>query len=228
MTQLVLWDIDGTLVHAGNVAGDVFDQTIERLTGMRPPERVRMSGKTDPQITREYLEMMDVDDVERSLKQILTALPSDLEGQQGLIREQGRVLPGVLDALDALDALEEVEQTLLTGNLEANARIKLRAFDLERRFDFAIGAYGSDHHDRRRLVPIALERVLRIRHRVIAPEQVLVVGDSANDLACARAGGARCLLVATGRSSFDELSQLEPDYVMTDLKDTQAFLGALN
>lgn len=228
MTQLVLWDIDGTLVHAGDVAGKIFDQTIERITGVRPTGRVRMSGKTDPQITREYLEMMGIENIETSLREILEALPGDLAGQQSLIRERGRVLPGIPAALDAVDALGGVEQTLLTGNLEENARIKLRAFDLDHRFDFAVGAFGSDHHDRTKLVPVALERFLRLRQREIPPNEVLVIGDSPNDLACARAGGTRCLLIATGRSTFDELTQLEPDFVMVDLQDTKAFLEALS
>ena len=227
MTQLVLWDIDGTLVHAGNVAGEVFNQTIERITGLRPTGRVYMSGKTDPQITREYLEMMDIENIEFSLQEILQALPDDLEQQKSLIREQGRVLPGIHEALDAVDALGGVEQTLLTGNLEKNARIKLKAFDLDHRFDFAVGAFGSDHHDRKELVPVALERFRRLRQREIPPNEVLIIGDSPNDLACARAGGTRCLLVATGRSTFDELSQLESDFVMVDLQDTKAFLEAL-
>jgi len=228
MTQLVLWDIDGTLVHAGDVAGGVFDQTIERITGVRPTGRVQMSGKTDPQITREYLEMMGVENIESTLQEILRALPEDLERQQDLIRERGRVLPGIHDALDAVDALGGVEQTLLTGNLERNARIKLKAFDLDHRFDFAVGAYGSDHHDRRELVPVALERYRRLRHKVVPPLEVLVIGDSPNDFACARAGGARCLLVATGRSTFDELRGLEPDFVMVNLQDTVAFVEALS
>ena len=227
MTELVLWDIDGTLVHAGDIAGEVFDHAIEKVTGVRPEDRVRMSGKTDPQITMEYLEMIGIEQMREILDEVLGELEIALASRQGLIREQGRVLPGVIDALDAIDLLDGVEQTLLTGNLEANARVKLQAFDLDHRFDFAIGAYGSDHHDRRQLVPIALDRSRRLHNRVIDPSSVLVIGDSANDLACARAGGARCLLVATGRSGMDELEALEPEYLLEDLSDTDALLAAI-
>ena len=44
-----------------------------------------------------------------------------------------------------------------------------------------------------------------------------MVGDAPNDLACARAGGVRCLLVATGRPTYDELEALHPDALRHDL-----------
>lgn len=228
MTQLVLWDIDGTLVHAGAVAGDIFEQAIERVTGVRPHERVHMSGKTDPQITMEYLEMIGMSDTDRALYEVLTLLTVDLAAQRSVMLEQGRVLPGVFQALGAINNLNSVEQTLLTGNLQANARTKLEVFELDHWFDFDIGAFGSDHHDRNELVPIALDRVRRLRKREIHPRDVLVIGDSPNDLRCARAGGARCLLVATGRSSYEELEPLQPDHLLHDLSDTDEVLAAIS
>ena len=69
--RLLLFDIDGTLVRAGPVGGAVFDRALEAVLGEVPSERVRMSGKTDPQIVREYLALMESDDP--------THLPSILE-----------------------------------------------------------------------------------------------------------------------------------------------------
>ena len=131
------------------------------------------------------------------------------------------------EVLARLDATEDVHQTLLTGNTAANAAVKVTAFGLEEWLDLEIGAYGSDHADRRELVPIALERARRRRGLDVDAAHTWVVGDTANDLACARAGGARCLLVATGRSSFDELEALEPDAVLADLSDVDAAVRIL-
>jgi phosphoglycolate phosphatase-like HAD superfamily hydrolase len=77
------------------------------------------------------------------------------------------------------------------------------------------------------LVPIALERARRLRGLDVDAADTWVVGDTANDLACARAGGARCLLVATGRSSVEELAALEPDAVLADLSDVDAAVRIL-
>jgi phosphoglycolate phosphatase len=54
-----------------------------------------------------------------------------------------------------------------------------------------------------------------------------VIGDTARDLACARAGGARCLLVATGRVDYEELASLGADGVLADLSDVEAVIGVL-
>jgi phosphoglycolate phosphatase-like HAD superfamily hydrolase len=54
-----------------------------------------------------------------------------------------------------------------------------------------------------------------------------VVGDTPRDLACARAGGVRCLLVATGGASREELAACAPDALLDDLTDTAAVVELL-
>ena len=226
--RLVLWDIDGTLVRAGPVAREVFARAVEHATGRHPGEHgVVMGGKTDPQIAREILASMAIagEAADGHLPAILTRLEEELAAAADLIREHGIVLPGVPEVLQRLDAEPGVLQTVLTGNTAANAALKLAAFGLERWLDVAMGAFGSDHHDRRNLVPVAVDRV-RSRTGVV-PDPVWVVGDTANDLACARAAGARCLLVATGRVPVEELEALDADAVVPDLADVDGVLGIL-
>jgi phosphoglycolate phosphatase-like HAD superfamily hydrolase len=76
-------------------------------------------------------------------------------------------------------------------------------------------------------VPIARERTARLRGDTYADDEVWVVGDTANDLACARAGGARCLLVATGRYLRPDLEVLGADAVLADLSATEAVIDLL-
>ena len=133
------------------------------------------------------------------------------------LRADGHVLPGVVELLARLDATEGVRQTLVTGNLVGNAAVKVAAFDLTHFFDAEIGAYGTDHADRLELVPIALERAARLRGETYGPDEVWVIGDTANDLACARAGGVRCLLV--GSLYGDDHCRDEADAHLVDLSD---------
>jgi phosphoglycolate phosphatase len=223
--RLVLWDIDGTLIRAGETGAVVFDRALERALGIAPASRVSMSGKTDPQIVREYLAIMEIDEAEHHVSLILDHLEAELAAAAGTLAAAGRVLPGVPEILQRLDDRSGVLPTVLTGNIAPNAVVKLAAFGLERWLDLEVGAYGSDDADRRALVPIALRRAEQLRGFVA--DQVWVIGDTANDLACARAGGARCLLVGTGRSSMVDLGRLGPDAVVADLSDVEGVVELL-
>lgn len=228
--RLVLWDVDGTLVRAGGVASEVFSLAVEHAVGRHPGEHgVAMSGKTDPQIALEILAGMGLEagQDERHLPVVVERLESELAAAVELIRRKGRVLPGVCELLAALHDDPEVAQSVLTGNTAGNAATKLAAFDLDRWLDLEIAAYGSDDRDRRALVPIALRRAEELRGWTLAPHDVWVVGDTPNDLRCARAAGARCLLVGTGNVAVDELAALDADQVLDDLSDVDAVLELL-
>jgi phosphoglycolate phosphatase-like HAD superfamily hydrolase len=231
MARLVLWDVDGTLIHSSGIGSDVFDRAFEQVLGLAPTarinERVRLSGKTDPQIALEYLELMEIDDADVHLPLVLKVLEAELAAAAELLATNGSACPGVPELLSRLAATEGVHQTLLTGNLAANALVKVAAFGLDRWVDLEIGAYGSDHADRRELVPIARERAARLRGVHVEPHDIWVVGDTERDLGCARVAGARCLLVATGGTGRDELASLQPDAVMDDLSDVDAAFALL-
>ncbi|MBW3575836.1 MAG: HAD hydrolase-like protein, partial [Actinobacteria bacterium] len=108
-----------------------------------------------------------------------------------------------------------------------NAATKLAALGLDRWLDLESGAYGSDDPDRPALVPVALRRAAERRGWTLSPEDVWVVGDTPRDLECARAGGARCALVATGHTTQDDLYGLGADAVFDDLSDVEAVVKLL-
>jgi phosphoglycolate phosphatase len=223
--RLVLWDVDGTLLRTNGVAQRAFDVAAEHVLGRHPGDHaVKMSGKTDPLIALEILVFAGLaeEEARRVLPDVVGRLEAELAGARELVRDQGHVLPGVEAVLTGLHDDPAVILSVLTGNTAANAAVKLQAFGLDRWLDVDVGAFGSDDHDREQLVPVALERLRRLRGRDLDPGQVWVVGDTPRDLACARAGGARCLLVATGRFELAELQGLGADEVLTDLSDTAA------
>jgi phosphoglycolate phosphatase-like HAD superfamily hydrolase len=228
--RLVLWDIDGTLLHGGPAAREIFAAAVASVTGRESGDGgVRMSGKTDPLIALEIMGRLGITEPEaRSfLPKVLLALEEGLESAAGRIRAEGRPHAGVANVLGAVAADSSFLQSVLTGNLKANARIKLAAFGLERYIDLDVGAYGSDDEERKRLIPIALRRVEEQRGWSPDPSQVWVVGDTPRDLDAAGAAGARCLLVATGGYGLEELSALGADAVLPSLEDTGGVLEVL-
>ena len=235
MNRLVLWDVDGTLVRCGDVGRRAIERAARRALDHRVDwtddsvPQVRMGGGTDPGILLELLAHGGVEgaESEKLLDLALRHLEDEVAAAAHTIELEGTVLPGAAEVLTRLGAEPGVVQSVLTGNIRPGAAVKLGAFGLDRRLDLEIGAYGSDDADRNRLVPLALERA-SAKHGVrFDPDDVWVVGDTPKDLACARAGGVHCLLVATGGHRLDELEDLGADAVLPDLADVDRVVALL-
>jgi phosphoglycolate phosphatase len=216
---LVLWDIDGTLVDSAGHGRHAFEEAFEAVVG-GVPEWVDYAGRTDHQIALSMLSGSS-----EHLPALLEQLAARLEPRKELIAAEGRVYPGVRETLAALHEADGVVNSLLTGNVEANAAVKVGAFGLERWLDLEAGAYGSDPHERRSdLVAIARERTAA---RYGEPTGAVLVGDTPLDVAAAREAGARAVAVATGFSDLDALRASEPDALLQDLSDTEAAIRAI-
>jgi phosphoglycolate phosphatase len=220
--RLILWDIDGTLLTTGPAGRIALELGASRAAGLDEVPHLAMSGKTDPLIVRELLSLAGVPphDVDRLLPAALEESQRALAAEVGRMRKEGRVHPGVRELLDALSSVKGVRQSLLTGNIAPNALVKVRTFGLDRYLDVEIGAYGTDHPERDGLVPIALDRARERRGETYGPDEVWVIGDTARDLSCARAGGVRCLIVGTGHDGFEAVRALDADALHENLADT--------
>ena len=135
------------------------------------------------------------------------------------------IMPGVRPLLDELSTRTDVYLALLTGNYEAAARVKLEYFDLWRYF--RCGAFGDNTPERNGLLAKAIARVAECGGPHIEAKDAVIIGDTPLDIAVARAGGARCMAVATGSSSAVDLRASGADVVFDDLSDTRAVIAAL-
>ena len=219
-SKLILWDIDGTLIHGARQAAQAFHVALRSVYELDTEiKRISYAGKTDPQIVRETLLLHDLDHdhITSRLPQFQTAYLHEIGLLAAQLRADVQVLPGVRETLAAL--APATVHSLLTGNFITSARLKLDAAELSHWFDWDCGAFGSDHEHRNSLVPIALARANNAGY-AFAPADVVVIGDTPNDIACARAGGVRVIAVATG--SFDRAALGEADVVLADLCDVEA------
>lgn len=222
MSLLVLWDVDGTLVDNARLGRDAFFEAFEVVTGAPPVELVPFAGRTDLEIAHDLLDAAGIDAGDGMVDRFEEALVAAMAARSDELRERGRALPGADAALERLAAEPDVVQSLLTGNVERNAVVKLSAFGLDRHVDFASGAYGSDHRVRGELVAIARRRAEQRHGAPIAPGDVVLIGDTPLDIAAAREGGARAVGVATGPYDERALSDAGADAVLSDLTDTGA------
>jgi phosphoglycolate phosphatase len=220
--SLLLWDIDGTLVHMDR-AGErallvAMKDLYQRDLGTHLP--VDLRGRTDTSIMRDLLAFLGVpvtlDEEKRFQLAYLAGMPATMPAGKA------RVLAGIREALDAVHAHPEIHQALLTGNLKEGARLKLSFLGLWDYFEF--GAFADDSHIRDELGPFALARAEESLGIKFPPERVYIIGDTPHDIACGKAIGAKTIAVATGAFSVEELAALNPTHTFADLSDTQALL----
>ena len=133
-------------------------------------------------------------------------------------------LPGVTELIEALSQETETCLGLLTGNYPETGRMKIEAAGLDLD-SFAVAVWGVDGAHRRELPVVAMEQYAAHTGRTIEPQDVLIIGDTVHDIDCARANGCRCLAVATGVGTADELAAHEPDLLVDDLSDTSSILA---
>jgi phosphoglycolate phosphatase-like HAD superfamily hydrolase len=224
---LVLWDVDGTLVDSAKLGRDAFFDAFERVVGRPPAQSVPFAGRTDLEIALDLLQRSGLEPDARVLERFGAALEQAMADRLDELRERGRPCPGARESLARLRREPGVVQSLLTGNIAPNAAVKLRAFGLDTLVDLEIGAYGSDHQRRGRLVAVALEKLERKHGARLTARDVVLVGDTPLDVAAAREGGARAVAVATGPFGEEELHATEADVVLPDLRDTHAVLAAV-
>ncbi len=223
----MLFDIDGTLVLTGGAGLRAMNRACEHLVGHQNAlDGVTLAGRTDWIILDDALARKGLALNPDLLDDLRRKYVEHLREEIGLPGKGVKaVMPGIRPLLDALQGNGDVALGLLTGNFVEGARIKLEYFDLWK--FFRCGAYGDDASDRNHLVPVAIERARECGLIDAAPTDVVVIGDTPHDIACARAVGSMPIAVATGSYSVDQLKAAGADVVFTDLSDTAAVMRAL-
>lgn len=220
---LVLFDIDGTLIDSGGAGVRALNYCFKELFAITDAfNGISMAGKTDSQIMKEGLAKHGIS-MDGHIERIISAYLRHLNNE--INNNNKNVKPGIYELLESLDAIAEVKLGLLTGNLEAGARIKLSPFDLNRYFPS--GAFGSDNEDRNKLLPIAVKRYQRLYGIKIGFNQCIVIGDTPLDVYCAKPYGALTVGVATGPYPIDALRHAGADHVFEDLSDSSSILKLL-
>lgn len=214
--KLVLFDIDGTLISTGGAGSRALNKAFFEVLGIENAfKNFEMAGKTDVQIIKEGLVKWGINPSYPVVRKIIERYLQNLQLEMN--NNSKHVKPGVIEFISFVRNELGYPTGLLTGNLEKGARIKLAPFELNQYFPF--GAFGSDHEDRRFLLPIALIRFSRMFKRKISFTECIIVGDTPRDVACAKPYGAKVVAVATGPYSVSELMETQADVVVENLSE---------
>lgn len=230
--RLILFDIDGTLLWTNGAGRRAIQRALlDEMGTAGPIEQYRFDGKTDPQIVRELMTLAGHPeaDAEERIAAVCRRYVGLLAAELAQPAQQTRLFPGVRELFAALEPHEAAGRALvglLTGNLEGGATLKLRSAGLDPA-RFAVGAYGSDSAHRPDLPAIAAERAARGTGKRFTGADVVIVGDTPDDVACGRPIGARTVAVATGHFSVTQLRAAGAAHVFEHLSDTGAVASAL-
>jgi phosphoglycolate phosphatase len=227
MTTFILFDIDGTLLMGRGSGRAATERAMREVFGTTGAlAEYQFSGKTDWYTLVHLLtpEGITEDHIEHTLphySEVLIRHMKDVIGNYPL-----SALPGTIDLVKALAARDDVLLGILTGNVPQMAEFKLRTVGFDPS-QFVIGVYGTEARVRRELAPIALARAEKHTGQTFDPADVVVIGDTPDDIDTAHSIGARVIAVATGFSKREALEQHQPVTVLDNLEDTETVLSLI-
>lgn len=232
--RILLWDIDGTLLHSTVRGGykKYFSAAMRRVFGFEGNlDELVPSGMTDTQIMWLALEADGVtpEDIFAKVDELLVVFQNEMRAVVEANGEPYEILPGAREILERTKDDPRFVNALLTGNLSVAAEIKLESIGLWDFFKDSPGAFGELSHRRNDLAHAA-GRLFNERYNFeFDPSQFIVIGDTPNDIACARDFGAKVIAVATGRGqSREALVDAKPDALLEDLSSTNDVLHILH
>jgi phosphoglycolate phosphatase len=225
--RLVLFDIDGTILTARGAGRRALAAALKEVYGTAGDiERYDLRGRTDPRIVFDLMEGAGLarpavhERLDDCFEAYARGLAAEVGDGSGVVTH-----PGIADLVRRLHGAPEALVGLLTGNIEAGARIKLEPTGLSPYF--RLGAYGSDHIDRRQLPSLAVRRAQALTGKSFQPEAVVVIGDTPHDIECARHFGAIAVAVATGLYTRESLEAERPDFLFDDFSDVDSAFAKL-
>ncbi len=222
--RLLLFDIDGTLIHSGGAGVHALKSAFtERFGVIDDLHDIEIAGMTDSGIVVSILNKHKIPATNENISGFLDSYVHFLSLE--LPRRVGRLLPGVLELLEKLKSRPHLVLALLTGNVSRGAQLKLEHYGVWHFFEF--GAFADDHHDRNRLGTVARARAKEKHGRQFSASEIDVIGDTPRDIACGKAFGARTIAVATGTWSRDQLAKYQPDFLIDDLSAVEGIIDTL-
>jgi phosphoglycolate phosphatase-like HAD superfamily hydrolase len=226
--QLLLFDIDGTLLSTHGVPRRAMERVLQkRFNNFTYDNEFNYSGRTDWEIVDHLLDFSGIEYPRHysSLQTIFAdfAYELEIEIKNGL---KPHVYQGVFDLIKMLNDNSGFYLGLLTGNIAAVARLKLEEVGMYEYFP--VGAFGDDAKERNKLADIAIQRAQDFFENKIDRKNIWIIGDSIYDVRCAKVNALRCLAVCTGLTSHAELEKENPEHVVDDFADVEQVINILN
>jgi phosphoglycolate phosphatase len=222
MPRLILFDIDNTLLYTGGAGGLAMTLALQEMFGVKDGfAKVEFSGRTDLYILSEGLRQHGIaGGHEAHLEDFLRRYHVLL--QRTLSERKGHLMPGFPHLLEALSKRDGIRIGLATGNFSHAAWMKVEHYGIK---DYFMGGvFGEASLDRAEMVRSGIQGMAD----GIAPEQVLIIGDTPHDVSSALENGLTAVGVATGSYSVEQLRDSGAQMVFRDFSDWQGAAAKLS
>jgi phosphoglycolate phosphatase-like HAD superfamily hydrolase len=215
MCKLLIWDIDGTLLHCGGSGKKALEKTFEeRYSISRAFEAVQMAGKMDKNILEEALEKNNLsnEDIHEIISHYGVNLRKELENNK-----EFRLLQNIKINLHKLSKDNRIYNVIATGNSEVGGILKLKKAGLDEYF--SLGSFGNHFTKRGFLVKNAIN-IARFSYDIdFKKENIYMIGDTPDDILAGKENGIKTISVATGGYSKEKLAINKPDYLFDTLPE---------
>jgi phosphoglycolate phosphatase len=222
--KLLLFDIDGTLLLSGGAGAKAMLATGQKLFGDSFNFDLDTSGKLDTQIYTELMKLNPTLEMHTRHDEFRDAYLKLLEFELKW-DNTAFLMPGIEKLLEDLRKRQHITLGLLTGNYGPAAKLKLKAVNIQHDW-FSVTAFGDEAITRPDLVELAMKRYEQTKEK-LQPQEVVVIGDTPRDVACAHAHGCVAFAVATGSWSVEQLQAARADIVVDNLNDATKLLELL-
>lgn len=222
--KLILWDIDGTLMHCGADGTRALNEAFRKLYGVEDAfSKAGIGHAMDAVILDRIMESnrLDKKGLEKIKEEYIGVLESILKQNPNK-----RILPGIMELLENIQKSENSYNALLTSNLRIGAETKLRSVGLNRFFH--VGGFGDDHGEKWDAALKGIREAEEYYGVKFDKENIYIIGDSIYDIKCAKKINVISIGVATGWAEYDMLEREGPDYLYRDLSDWKKLLQKHN
>lgn len=224
--KIILFDLDGTLVHCGGAGRNALNKALKRLYGKsKVCSRGFLAGSTDKDnFARAYIKATNkkpsAKDVSDIKKLYLKFLPQEIT--KAVSAGAYYNIKGVKKLLLKLSKSKNVLIGLGTGNIKIGAYIKLKPSRLLHYFSF--GGFGCDSHKRSLVLKKAVLRAEKITRTKIKPCNVYIIGDTVKDVEAAKECSYRNAVVTCGYGKKKDLIKSGAELIATDFSDLDLWL----
>lgn len=215
MYKLLIWDIDGTLLHCGGSGKNALEKTFEERYNISDAfKSVPMAGKMDKNILEDTLKKNNLlkEDIHDIISHYGIKLKDELERNK-----EFKLLQNIKINLHNISKDNRIYSVIATGNSEVGSILKLKRAGLDKYFP--LGSFGNHFTKRSALVKNAIS-IAKFNYDIeFKNENIYMIGDTPDDILAGKENGIKTIGVATGGYSIKELAINKPDYLFKTLPE---------